>query len=374
MPQERRSYESREPERESAPRPRPRRRRRKRGIGASLSFALLYVIFVIGVSALLACVGWIAANDVLALNKEAKTVTLTIKKEDTFDDVVDMLADNGLIEYKPLFKLFASFTHGKDKIAEFGTFTLDTDMDYRALISGMSANSAFRAEVTVTIPEGYTCAQIFRLLEEQGVSTVERLEDAAANHDYNFSFLKEIPLGDPNRLEGYLFPSTYQFYVNHDPVTALNKLLVAFDARFTDEKRAEVAGAGYTIREILTIASMIEKETDGTDRTRIASVIYNRLNNPGYETAGYLGIDATILYVTGGTEVDVNADTPYNTRTHQGLPPGPIANPGMESINAAMHPANEKYYYYALGDDNLHHYYQTYDGLSKFISTQERYK
>ena len=70
----------------------------------------------------------------------------------------------------------------------------------------------------------------------------------------------------------------------------------------------------------------------------------------------------------------MNADTPYNTRTHQGLPAGPIANPGMESINAAMHPANEKYYYYALGDDNLHHYYQTYDGLSKFISTQERYK
>ena len=370
MPQERRNDQSRD----RAPRSRPAKRRRRRSVGASISMAALYVIFVIGVSILLACVGWIAANDVLALNKEAHEVTVTIKVEDDYNDVVDMLKENGLIEYKSLFKLFSVFTHGKDKIASSGTFTLNTDMDYRALISGISANSATRAKVTVTIPEGYTAAQIFQLLEDNGVSTVEKLEEAAANHDYNFSFLKDIPLGEPNRLEGYLFPDTYEFYTPHDPVTAINKLLVAFDAKFTDDMREQAAQSGYTIREILTIASMIEKETDGTDRARIASVIYNRLNNPGYETAGYLGIDATILYATGGTEVDINADTPYNTRTHKGLPPGPISNPGMESINAAMYPTNENYYYYALGDDNLHHYYQTYDGLTRFINSQERYK
>lgn len=371
MPQERRTDQSRD----RAPRSRPQKRRRKRSVGASISIAALYVIFVIGMSVLLACVGWIAANDVLALNKEAHEVTITIKAEDDYNDVVDMLKENGLIEYKSLFKLFSAFTHGKDKIASSGTFTLNTDMDYRALISGISANSATRAKIQVTIPEGYTVDQIFQLLAEKGVvTTVEELQDAAANHDYNFSFLKDIPLGDYKRLEGYLFPDTYEFYTPHDPITAINKMLVKFDAVFTDEMRTQVADSGYTIREILTIASMIEKETDGTDRARIASVIYNRLNNPGYETAGYLGIDATILYATGGTEVDVNADTPYNTRTHTGLPPGPIANPGLESITAAMHPTNEKYYYYALGDDNLHHYYQTYEGLTRFINSQERYK
>ena len=330
MPQERRSYESREPERESAPRPRPRRRRRKRGIGASLSFALLYVIFVIGVSALLACVGWIAANDVLALNKEAKTVTLTIKKEDTFDDVVDMLADNGLIEYKPLFKLFASFTHGKDKIAEFGTFTLDTDMDYRALISGMSANSATKAEVSVTITEGMTTAQIFQELERMGVASRSELERVASEHDYAFSFLQDIPLGSASRLEGYLYPDTYTFNTPHSPLYAINKMLVRFDELFTNEMRQQVADSGNTIRQILTIASLIERETDGSDQRQIASVIYNRLNNPGAGTNGYLQIDATLVYINGGkepTEADKAIDSPYNTYKYQGLPPDPSPTP-----------------------------------------------
>lgn len=361
MPQEKRTRQSQERE----PR-RTAKRRRKRSLGASISFAALYVIFVIGVSVLLACVGWIAANDVLALNKEEHEVTISITAEDDYDDVVDMLKDNGLIEYKALFKLFSAFTHGKDKIAASGTFTLNTNMDYRALISGISANSATRSQVDVTIPEGYTVDQIFQLLVDKGVATtVEELQQAAAEHDYNFSFLQDIPLGDYKRLEGFLFPATYTFYTPHDPVYAINKMLVAFDAKFTDDMRAQAVESGYSVREILTIASMIEKETDGTDRTRIASVIYNRLNNPSYETAGYLGIDATSLY---------SSDPGYNTYSQQGLPDGPIANPGMESILAALNPASESYYYYALGDDGLHHYFKTLSEQQAFISTQELYK
>lgn len=167
---------------------------------------MLYAVAVIGVSALLGLCGWIAASDVLALNKEEHSVTVTITPEDSYDDVVDMLKDNGLIEYKSLFKLFSAITGGKDKIASSGTFTLNSDMDYRALISGISANSASRAVVDVTIPEGYTVAQIFQLLEEKGVATVEDLNETAATHDYAFSFLQDIPLGDPERLEGYPVP------------------------------------------------------------------------------------------------------------------------------------------------------------------------
>ena len=372
MPQERRNYEAWDHEPQKR-----KKRRRKRGLGASLSFAALYVIFVIGVSALLACVGWIAANDMLALNKQAHEVTITIEAEDDYNDVVDMLKENGLIEYKSLFKLFSALTGGKEKIAQFGTFTLNTEMDYRALISGMSANSTTRAKVSVTIPEGYTVDQIFQLLEEKGVATVEDLQKTAAEHDYNFSFLKEIPLGDYKRLEGYLYPDTYEFYTNHDPIYAINKLLVRFDSLFTDELRQQVTNKGYTIREILTIASLIEKETDGSDRARIASVIYNRLNNPSAGTAGFLNIDATLAYINGGnvpTEADKEIDSPYNTYKYKGLPPAPISNPGMASINAAMNPANESYFYYALGDDGKHHYYQTYDGLQNFINSQNLYK
>ena len=351
-------------------------RRRRRSAGAAVGFAALYALGVIGVSILLACIGWIAANDVLALNKPEKEVVITISSDDSFNDVVDMLEEEGLIEYKFLFKLFASFTNGKDKVT-MGTYTLNTDMDYRALLSGMSITSSTRAEISVTIPEGYTLSQIFQLLEEKGVATVEDLNQTAAEHDYAFSFLQDIPLGEATRLEGFLYPDTYNFYTPHDPVYAINKLLVNFDARYTDEMRQQVADSGYTIQEILTIASMIERETDGTDRAKIASVIYNRLNNPDAGTVGFLQIDATLTYITGGevpTAADREIDSPYNTYKYKGLPPGPIANPGLESIMAALEPEDTSYFYYVLGDDEKHHFFNTYDEMQSFMTTQELYQ
>lgn len=370
MAQERRS------ERRSGREERPTRRRRRRSAGAVMGFAMLYVIAVIGVSFLLACVGWIAANDVLALNKEEKEVIITISKDDSFNDVANQLKDEGLIEYKFLFKLFASVTHGKDKVTA-GTYSLNTDMDYRALLSGMSLNSATKAEVSVTIPEGYTVAQIFQLLEDKGVSTVAELTAMAAEHDYAFSFLQDIPLGDANRLQGFLYPDTYQFYTPHSALYAINTMLVNFDAKYTDELRQQVAESGYSVQEVLTIASLIEKETDGTDRAKIASVIYNRLNNPSAETAGFLQIDATLAYINGGqvpTEADKSIDSPYNTYLYKGLPPGPIANPGIESIRAALAPESTSYFYYALGDDGVHHFFKTYQELQNFTSSQALYQ
>ena len=374
MAQERRNNPRHSREESAAPQRRSSRRRGSSGRAAS--FAVLYVVGVIGASVLLACLGWIAANDVLALNKEEKTVTITITEDESFGDVVNRLKDEGLIEYKWLFRLFAAFTGGDDKVT-MGTYTLNTDMDYRALLAGMSMSSATKGEVTLTIPEGYTVSQIFQLLEDNGVSTVEDLEEQAANHDYAFSFLQDIPLGDPNRLEGYLYPDTYTFNTPHSALYAINKMLVNFDARFTEELRSQVEETGYTIREILTIASLIERETDGTDRDRIASVIYNRLDNPDAGTQGYLQIDATLSYINGGkvpTNADREIDSPYNTYLYKGLPPGPIANPGMESIQAALNPADTDYFYNALGDDEVHHYFRTYNELQNFISSQELYQ
>ena len=224
-------------------------------------------------------------------------------------------------------------------------------------------------------PEGTTEAQIFEMLEKAGVATVEDLEETAANYDFKFSFLQGVlPLGDPKRLEGYLFPDTYEFYMGEDPVSALNKMILRFDEIFTDQMRADIQAAGHTINDAVIIASMIERETDGQDQAQIASVIYNRLDNPTSETAGYLNVDATILYATGGTVVDLNADTPYNTHTHTGLPPTAIACPGVDALRAAVYPEDTSYYFYALGDDGLHHFFRTYQGQQDFIATQERYQ
>ena len=373
MAQDYQSSSSRQPRRrEETQRSSNTRRRKKR---SGLSGAAIYAIFVIGVSALLACIGWVAANDVLALNKPEKTATITITNDDSFGDVAEKLKDEGLIEYKFLFNLFATFTRSKDDVVA-GTFTLNTDMDYRALLSGMSANSATRATVTVTIPEGYTVDQIFTLLEEKGVASVEDLQDMAANHDYAFSFLQDLEMGDYHRLEGYLYPDTYEFTTPQNSLYVINKMLVRFDEQFTDAMRQEVADSGRTIHEIITIASMSEKETDGNDRADIASVIYNRLNNPSGGTQRYLQIDATLAYINGGkvpTEADKSIDSPYNTYLYKGLPAGPISNPGLESIKAAMNPNRTSYYYYALGDDGVHHFFKTLREQQNFIATQELY-
>ena len=357
-------------------RPARRKKKKRRSAGRVAALVLLYVTAVIGISIALACVGWTAAGDVLALNKPDKTITFTVAADEDFDAVTDRLKEEGMIEYPALFKLFARFTHKQDSVIP-GSYTLNTDMDYRALLAGMSANSANRAEVKVVIPEGYNIDQVFALLEEKGVSTVAKLRDAAATHDYAFSFLQDIPLGDYHRLEGYLMPSTYDFYTNHDPIYAINKLLVHFDSQVRDDLREKVAGGDFTLREILTIASLIERETTGEDRTEISAVIHNRLKNPSGETLGFLQLDSTLVYINGNkepSEADKAIDSPYNTYLYPGLPPSPIANPGMESIVAAMNPENNNNYYYAMGDDGVHHFFRTLAQQQQFVSTQELYK
>ncbi len=342
-------------------------RRKKHRRSASGANALLYVLFVIGVSLLLACLTWIAANDILALNKAEHSAVIVVETDESFGDVVSDLKENGIIEHKLLFRLFAVFTHGASKISD-GTYELNTNMDYRAIITNLGSSSTTMLSTTVTIPEGYTAAQIFQLLDDKGVTDVASLEDAAANHDYDFSFLSDIPLGEPNRLEGYLFPDTYEFYMGQDALYVINKMLQNFDSKFTDEMRQTIADSGMNIHDIVTIASLIEKETDGDDQQNISSVIYNRINNVSGPTVGLLQLDSTIQYVLDErkeklSEADLAIDSPYNTYLHKGLPAGPIANPGMTAIYAAMNPNDTSYYYFLTGSDGTTQFFKTYNSF-----------
>lgn len=351
----------------------PNRKKKKKKKRSTLGNSMTYLLMVFGISAILAVVGWTVANDLLALNKEEATASIYVAEDADFGDVVDQLKDKGIINYKLVFSLFTTLSGGQDKISP-GTYNLNTDMDYRAIINNLGSSSATRASAQVTIPEGYTMDQIFQLLDEKGVSSVEKLQDMAANHDYAFSFLKDIPLGDYHRLEGYLFPDTYEFYMGEDPKYILNKMLVNFDAKVTDAMRQQIWDKGYSIGDVLSVASMIEKESDGTDRATISSVIYNRLNNPSGGTQGYLQIDATIQYVLPEGET-VTSDhyktfeSPYNTYLNKGLPPGPVCNPGLEAIVAAINPESTNYFYYALGDDDKHHFFTNYADHQAFLNS-----
>ena len=339
---------------------------------------MLYAVAVIGVSALLACVGWIAASDVLALNKEEHSVTVTITPEDSYDDVVDMLKDNGLIEYKSLFKLFSRHhrRQGQDRLFRhlypelrhgLPRPDLRHQRQFRLLGSGGCHHpGGLHGSPDLPAPGG------------EGGGHGGGPERDGGHPRLRLLLPPGHSLGDPERLEGYLFPATYEFYTPHNPLYAINKMLQTFDAQFTDEMRQEVADSGRTIHEVLTVASMIEKETDGEDRGKIASVIYNRLNNPGASagTNGYLQIDATLAYLNGGQGAHRGGQVhrlPLQYLSVSGLPPGPIANPGLESIKAAMEPESTSYYYYTLGDDNKHHFFNTYGEMTSFMSTQALY-
>ena len=347
-----------------------RHRRRRRN---SLAVLVGYLIFVLLASAILAGVGWMLGSDFCAFNRGAlRETSVEVTAEDSVSTVADKLQDAGLIKYKWFFKLYAGISHADKKIG-IGTYTLNTEMDYRALILGMhnSSGNLTAETVTVTIPEGYTVRQTIRLLAEKGVNTEENLLEAAKTATYDYSFINNNS-EDPSRLEGYLFPDTYEFYKNHNAKNALGKLIDAFADRIDEDAFAssKAKSMGYSMKDVVIIASLIEKETDGTDQRDIASVIYNRLCSKLYPC---LEIDATIQYALAERkEILSNADkgvlSPYNTYTNAGLPAGPIANPGMNSIRAALYPAETKYYFYALDTTGVHHFSETYYEHQNFLN------
>ena len=351
--------------------------RRKGRVRRFFLGSVLWIFFVIAASLALSGVGWLLANDFAALNKEPATVTIKVTKDDDIDSIADKLKDGGLIEYKWFFKLFGKVAKAESKIG-IGTYELNTEMDYSALINGMRNNNAALNSTTVrvSIPEGYTVRQIISLMAQYGVNTEEELNEAAKNYDFKYSFLDASKKGDVTRLEGYLFPDTYEFYVDGNAATALGKMLRNFDTKLTEEMRKKADESGYTIAQIVTIASLIEKETDGHDRANIASVIYNRLNHVG-ETNHLLQIDAAQIYGLGDrfkpplTKSQLEIATPYNTHIHEGLPPTPIGNPGLAAIQAALEPADTDFYFYALGKDKTHHFFAKYDKFLAFVNSDQ---
>ncbi len=357
---------------QTAPSRRPRKRKKHR-------FNIFtYLLFVLITSAILAGVGWLLINDLCAFNKEDITATIEVTADDSISTIADKLEDAGLIQYKWFFKLFATVADAKDKIGT-GTYELNTDMDYRALIIGMhnSSGNLNSDTVRITIPEGYTVAQIIHLMAEKGVNTEENLLEAAKTANFDYEYIDNSS-EDISRLEGFLFPDTYDFYLNEKPTNALNRLIKNFDSKLDDDLLALAQARGYDLKKIITIASLIEKETDGTDQAKIASVIYNRLEGPGDKggTYGLLQIDASLLYALPDhegaiTNADKQTDSKYNLYKYAGLPPTPIANPGLASIEAALEPAETNYYYYALGKDGKHHFSATLQEHNAFLNSSD---
>lgn len=362
---------------------------------------IMYFVFIVCVSVILACLAWMAVSDALALNKESFSAvvnlpssifeTKTIDELDKDGNVIGTktvrsadityvsqeLKEAGLIQYKWLFEFFCKISHADRKVTP-GNYELKSSFDYRALVQNMRAGSGATVTIDVTFPEGFTMQQIFRRLEEKEVCSYEDLMEAAANYKYNYSFLEGLEPGDASRLEGFLFPDTYQFYVGMQASSAINKFLETFHYLLTADMLKQANDRGLTIRQVVIIASLIEKEaavdpSNGIDdRALISSVINNRLKE-----GMPLGIDASILYVfpdhEGAPTGEMLAyDSPYNTRLYVGLPPTPICSPSLAAIKAALNPESTNYYYYALNTaTGKHEFFVNAEEFNEFVATQD---
>ncbi len=403
-PQREKPRHRRKPEPEEKGRPKKKKGYGLLGIPHIIS-TLLWLGIMIAIGVTMGRTVWLCAADLLAFHQTPpQNLQLVVRDDDTIVSVAQQLKEKGLIRYPQLFVFFADLT-GKGEDISVGTYVLNAPdketgeiptlvFDYNALLNSMRASAPSRQTVKIMFPEGYNCAQMFAVLEEKGVCSVADLEAYAASGELDdYWFLEGVERGHKYCLEGFMAPDTYEFYTNDEPERVLEKFLDEFDDRFSDRMHEQfqqlqtrfadnLKSRGYgeefiqenmlTIRDVVTLASMVEKETaNDSESFDVASVFFNRLSNPG--NFPFLNSDATVLYAIDYynkgeliTDEQINA-SPYNTYTYQGLPAGPISNPGANSMYAALSP-NDTGYYYFIYDSNagVHRF-------SKTLSEHERW-
>lgn len=354
----------------SAPQRKGKRRKKRHLSGLAWGLIVLVVALVIG-GICFTFMNHLMNPPQEEVNLTGETVSITIPEGSGTEDIAKILKENKLIGSVFGFKL-TSKLEGYDGTYKQGTYEVDTGLTKRQIMELLQSGKV-SANLKITIPEGYNVEQIAAKVAETEICTAEEFISECNYGTFNYDFLKDLP-DRKYKLEGYLFPDTYFLQEDMTAHDIVNMMLARFDKMYTEEYRKAVESSQYSLDEIVTIASMIEKEIKVEDeRARAAGVIYNRLRD-----GITLGIDATVLYAVGKTsgeltQADLDIDSPYNTRKNQGLPLGPISNPGEPSFKAALYPETNEYLYYvveAAGQDN-HVFCKTYD---EFLEAKAAYQ
>jgi UPF0755 protein len=313
----------------------------------------------------------------LATPSDSDVVSIEVAPGEGAGDIAKRLEEAGVIRSARLFRILVSLMGVEDEMVA-GNYEFDRDMPTLQVIGRLQRGITM--PLMVTVPEGLRSEEVAQLMERQGIVSADDFRRALASGEYDFGFLAERPPGAG--LEGYLFPATYGFSRGVTAEEVVRRMLTAFDEQVTPELRQAAQAAGLTLHEAVTLASIVEREAvKPEERPLIASVFLNRLrlgmpleadptvqyalaNDPG-------NVERFGFWKQGLTVEDLGVDSPYNTYVNGGLPPGPICNPGLASLEAVAHPAQTNYLYFVAREDGSHVFAET---LEEHLRNVEEYQ
>ena len=345
------------------------RPKRRRGLHPALTALIVTV-------AILAC-GYYGLTKYYASALEpvspgdTRDVLVIISEGSSTTAIAKTLRDRNLIKSEYVFRIHCQRMEYDGKF-KYGEYTLNRNMSVDDIVEVLIKGVALASTKKFTIPEGYNITQIARVLAEQGIVSQTDFYEVIRDGVFDYAFLADCPPGD-ERLEGFLYPETYEIYTDATAHDVVSKMLAQFDALFKDEYYARAEELGLSVRDIVTMGSIVERESvKPEERPVMARVFYNRL-----EEGMKLESCATIQYILGEpkeylTNADTQIESPYNTYLHEGLPPGPICNPRIASVEAALFPDDNDYLFFVLSDalDGSHKFSRDYN---EFLKNKEAY-
>ena len=298
---------------------------------------------------------WLARTMATAVDPEDTTrITFEVQPGDSAGMIAARLEVRELIASGFAFSWTVS-DRGLDTAFQQGAYQLSRSMTPDTILTILTSKNAL---VRVTLPEGFTTEDMGQKLADAGIADPFEFKKCVQTCRFPEEVIAALPEG--MGLEGYLFPDTYEFRTGTAARDVVQLLVDTFDRRLSEDLRAEIRASGRTVHEVVTVASMIEKEVrTPKDRRMVSGILWKRL-----EEGIPLGVDATVLYALGRhttelTRDELQIDSPYNTRIKKGLPPGPICNPGLDAIEAAIRPTESEYLFYLTDAEGVAHYART---------------
>jgi len=346
-------------------------------VSGLLSFCLILLLFILaaGVGAMLSYSYVKRARENFNNPKPIfipadKRIYIDIPRGSRTDSIAKILEKNELIKYPQLFKILSKI-NGFDGHYKSGTHIVSKDLSYDELMVALKSEPEV---IRLMFPEGLNALQIYEILENSdltnGRDVMRYVENGSTKFDYDFIGPQNRYLARIDRLEGYMFPDTYDFDMNASPEIIVDTFLSNFNKKITREHYDRAKEIGMTLDEVLILASLIEREAKSeAERFLVSGVFHNRLFAKSGDlkklqscaTIQYIFYQRNGVMLRRITDADTRVSDPYNTYLHAGLPPGPICNPGISSINAALYPEVTDYYFFVARGDGGHVFSKTYE-------------